>query len=1399
MKSLKKILFIAALSVISNYLLADKWQGTQADAIPTLRSTELCEPGQTSTELGVNNVRALIHTAGDMWWDLQGKAYYIVPADGSTSALFAGAIWVGGKDANNQLKVAAQKFRQNGNDYWPGPLITSGAAIATVTQDICREYDKHFFITKNMVKEFREWFDCSQDSECNTEEQFPLYSIPDIIMNWPAHGPEGGYDYNLAPFWDTDGDGYYNPLMGDFPYYEFVNNGITDDPDCLRPRNRMPKLFGDETLWWVYNDKGNIHTETGGASIGMEFRAQAFAFTTNDELNDMTFYNYNIINRSTYTLFETFFGVWTDADLGYAKDDFCGCDVMRGLGYMYNGDNNDETADGIQGYGAQPPAIGIDFFEGPYQDPDGLDNRTSFDTVNGVKVLNCDKGDILNGNINGLNFQDGTVDNERWGMRRFLYFNNAGTGDNENTLDPHTAGEHYNYLTGFWLDNTPLTYGGTGHYSGGGSDIKTDFMFPGTPTTDPCGWGQGGIPQGSWSEEEPLGPGSTPNSPRDVRFVQSAGPFTLYPGAVNDITIGAVYARAPSGGPWASVEAVRRADDKAQILFENCFRVLNGPDAPELKIVEMDKKLIFHIYNKSGSNNYLETYVEKDPSIVCASDIDPCDEYYRFQGYQVFQYKNPRVSISDRYNDGLVRQVFQCDIKDDISQVVNYKWSDELSANVPVLEVNGNNNGIIHTFVVDNDLFASGDPRLINNREYYYSVLAYGYNNSMLYNQSIQETFNGQKKPYLAGRNNIKRYTALPHINDPENGGTIVQGDYGYGPKITMIEGHGNGNNILELTQETIDEIMSGYPWKATNRTYNNGKGPINVKIIDPLNVPEDIYTLKFNPNAISRPSNGFLGHKNGDNLSNRKDFIPFSYTIVNSSGDEIESEVFIQYNDNYEHLFMDWGFSITISQVNYAGYCNRNNYQNGFLTASIKFEDKTKPWLYFVPDGDGQDALNWIRVGTQSTDNAINPCIDGSFDDYKITGGEFYDKYQNFEKILGGTWGPFLFTSDKKYGLSDPTVRASLQPYIKPLTSVKLVITSDKSKWSRSCVVEMCENEWTKEADCPLIDELVTPKVNYRSIGNALKFTLRKSPSVDKEGNPLNDGTHGLSWFPGYAIDLNTGERLNIVFGEDSWMTGENGADMVWNPTSYPYDNYMTGLYSDLGPRFGGKHYIYIMRNERLYSAQAARNVPAYDSCKFIYDNFVKYENSNYVSIIDFRSIWNSAMWCAIPMKREGFDLLATDVSIDINVSMPYHKGQYDYAVDNPQNDNFPMFTFNTADVKTIKQNLNQAENALDLIRVVPNPYYGNSYYENTQLDNYVRITNLPKTCAISIYNASGGLVRRYDKDNDVTFIQWDMKNTYGISIASGVYIVHVNVPGVGEKIVKWFGALRPIDLNNF
>ena len=42
------------------------------------------------------------------------------------------------------------------------------------------------------------------------------------------------------------------------------------------------------------------------------------AFATNDVINNMTFYSYEIVNRSTFELTQTYFCPWVDTDLGYA-------------------------------------------------------------------------------------------------------------------------------------------------------------------------------------------------------------------------------------------------------------------------------------------------------------------------------------------------------------------------------------------------------------------------------------------------------------------------------------------------------------------------------------------------------------------------------------------------------------------------------------------------------------------------------------------------------------------------------------------------------------------------------------------------------------------------------------------------------------------------------------------------------------------------------------------------------------------------------------------------------------------------------------------------------------------------------------------------------------------------
>ena len=141
------------------------------------------------------------------------------------------------------------------------------------------------------------------------------------------------------------------------------------------------------------------------------------------------------------------------------------------------------------------------------------------------------------------------------------------------------------------------------------------------------------------------------------------------------------------------------------------------------------------------------------------------------------------------------------------------------------------------------------------------------------------------------------------------------------------------------------------------------------------------------------------------------------------------------------------------------------------------------------------------------------------------------------------------------------------------------------------------------------------------------------------------------------------------------------------------------------------------------------------------------------------------------------------------------------------PVNSFNPVYRFSTDDIVATTGDVNVATDAMDAIKAVPNPYYGKSNYEKNQLDNRVKITNLPERATISIFSVSGTLIRKLKKDDAMTSIDWNLKNDYGIPIASGLYIIHVNAKFWDEngrivekdKVIKWFGALRPIDLDTF
>ena len=1372
-----------------------------------------CSPATAKITMSFNDVSCLIEQGGSMWQNrATSVAAYEVPAGSGLKVIYAGALWMGGTDVNGQLKLAGLTFR-SGNDFWPGPLsanpgtgtydpsVPVGAdavrdfGSATIESEDCEAFDKFYTIRKSEVIRYTVWWECQNGvlpAESCTDVSTPTNDELNRIYGWPAHGdPSKGQDYWLAPFYDNPlgpggVDGEYRPDDGDTPWYDDIYG--RDDIEC--GIDRRISLFGDETHWWVFNDNGNIHGESNGDPIGMEIRAQAFAFATNDEVNRMTFYNYEMINRGTQTLQDTYFAQYIDADVGGAGDDFTGCDVSRGLGYMYNGDNYDDNDNGAQGYGDNPPAVGCDFFEGPYQDADGIDNvGPVFDELTGTWTIPTVNDAIAGNGIVytgiGVGYADNIIDNERYGMRLFTYYTN---GAAPAVSDPNSASQFYNYMSGFWADGQQMIFGGTGYPGSPGSTITpSTYMFPGD--SDPLHWATAGQDMGwDWSEVDTDNSGSG-NQPDDRRFVQSAGPFTLTPGAVNNITVGIVYGRGSDGNAVSSVDAMKTADTKAQALFDACFRILEPPYAPQLTVQELENELVLMITNPVASNNSKESYYEEDKINI----VDPTvDRFYTFEGYQIYQLVNSEASVTDIGDETKARLVAQCDIENDIVDIINFDFDEDLGFSIPKLKVDANNTGIQHSFLMTEDEFAQGDKALVNHKTYYYVAIAYAHNEYKKYDPNDPLGLDGQKMPYISSRlghdgGAIKAVSAVPHNPAPEADGTIQNIAYGSGPLIRRMDGFGNGGRAIDLTQSSKDNIIAnGF---MDMPVYDYGRGPINVKVVDPLNVADGYFECKFRNYSPS--------------ITNSADTAEWVIVRYDSQGgsviDSVSSDVAIGTKEigsdavgsHNEQIIPQWGVSVQISQDAYylpEGATGGSEWKTtDLLEATLSFADSSKRWLAGVPDNDGFYPTNWIRSGeydpTDPDDclpagagyiDYIDPCM---YPD-ELT----VDTDKDWAKILGGTVAPHRVVGYQSsympmayYNYAAPTA-ARRNASTSFLPSVDIVLTSDRSKWTR----------------CPVIE---LGRESTFNVGNAQPGEMRKSPSVDKNGNPDATGTEGMGWFPGYAIDIESGARLYMAFGENSFLVSDNGADMIWNPTERLFDD-------NGGPIMGGMHPVYVFS----YAHKSKNNyVLGYDYPAYIPSDAENLAtNVLYNDMLDIqsndvtakRNVYGSISWVAYPLLAPTMELLSTTATLSLRVNKEYKDfSNYSSPTGGP-NGGKPMYSWSMSDIRTETGSSDQLASALDMINVVPNPYYAYSEYERGRLDTRVKITNLPERCTVKIYTVNGKLVRTFQKDSPITSLDWDLNNHKGIPVAGGVYLIHVDVPEIGERILKFFGGMRQIDL---
>jgi len=353
-----------------------------------------CTKPTAADYLNGNDISALIKNDGSHFYNSTGMvAAFEVPKNSGKTSIYASALWMGGwslPEHQGTLHLAAMRFGQNGFDFRAGPVSSGGT-------EAYEYYDHLWKVTKEEIDYHRVHY---ADAG---------YTMPWAIANWPAHGrSEYGESAHLAPYKNVAGTASYEPTLGDYPL-----------------------IHGDQAIFFIMNDVGT-HTETGGNPLKVEILGMAYAYNSPETLQHCIFLSYELRNKSEQDYHDFYLGFWNDFDIGYAQDDYIGCDTLLNLSYGYNGYEIDGTGQ-VEAYGANPPAQGAMF----------------------------------------LNHK----------MNSFLYYNNSAEPINGEPRKGHPE-DMYNYLTATWLNGSHVTYGG---YGTNPESTYTNYMYSGDPVAG-TGW-----------------------------------------------------------------------------------------------------------------------------------------------------------------------------------------------------------------------------------------------------------------------------------------------------------------------------------------------------------------------------------------------------------------------------------------------------------------------------------------------------------------------------------------------------------------------------------------------------------------------------------------------------------------------------------------------------------------------------------------------------------------------------------------------------------------------------------------------------------------------------------------------------------------------------------------------
>ena len=237
------------------------------------------------------------------------------------------------------------------------------------------------------------------------------------------------------------------------------------------------------------------------------------------------------------------------------------------------------------------------------------------------------------------------------------------------------------------------------------------------------------------------------------------------------------------------------------------------------------------------------------------------------------------------------------------------------------------------------------------------------------------------------------------------------------------------------------------------------------------------------------------------------------------------------------------------------------------------------------------------------------------------------------------------------------------------------------------------------------------------------------KGAAYARDAGYANSGIADIP-FAAYDMESDPPRRLNVCMVEDANAGSGNLLwDMGWDGAAFAAN--------------GGREYTFIMAST--------------------YNDGADYDNSNWGPNSDvLYAIW--------PKNRGGAEYLKGEFTLDILAT------NINTVTD--------IFAFTAP---AAGYNDDDAKEDVEKINVFPNPYYGVNPNEINKYQRYVTFNHLPTKATLRIFNLAGQLVKTVEKNDDTQYVKWSLTNENELPVASGMYIVHVDMPEIGKtKILK-------------